>query len=296
MMEKEYTYSFIIPHKNCPDLLRRCVDSIPVRDDVQIIVVDDNSDDGKKPALKDRKGLQVILLDAEHSKGAGRARNVGLDHAEGKWLLFADADDFFSENLSSLLDKYKNVQKTDIVYLNACTFDENGLINAYKTDQLIKNYLAGKNSAEMDLRYSLWTPWSRMVRQSVVNDFNIRFDEIPAGNDLMFGLKCSKYAKKMLVEPKFVYNYYTPSIGSCTDNARKKMIDSRLTLRGKLILFYREVGYMANTNLLDVIFSFYIRNGGSLRDCITKYSKFRKEYNVSLFDDFCKFVKNRIKH
>ena len=37
-------YSIIIPHKNIPQLLQRCLDSIPVRDDVQVIVVDDNSD------------------------------------------------------------------------------------------------------------------------------------------------------------------------------------------------------------------------------------------------------------
>ena len=36
-------YSIIIPHKNIPQLLKRCLDSIPQRDDVQIIVVDDNS-------------------------------------------------------------------------------------------------------------------------------------------------------------------------------------------------------------------------------------------------------------
>ena len=57
-----YNYSFIIPHKNCPDLLQRCVDSIPERDDVQVIVVDDNSDDSKKPSLKNHKNLQVILM------------------------------------------------------------------------------------------------------------------------------------------------------------------------------------------------------------------------------------------
>ena len=36
-------YTFIIPHKNIPNLLRRCLNSIPRRDDIQIIVVDDNS-------------------------------------------------------------------------------------------------------------------------------------------------------------------------------------------------------------------------------------------------------------
>ena len=40
-------YSIIIPHKDIPDLLQRCLDSIPVRDDVEVIVVDDNSNTQK---------------------------------------------------------------------------------------------------------------------------------------------------------------------------------------------------------------------------------------------------------
>lgn len=40
-------FSIIIPHKNTPDLLQRCLDSIPVCDDVQVIVVDDNNDTDK---------------------------------------------------------------------------------------------------------------------------------------------------------------------------------------------------------------------------------------------------------
>ena len=39
-----FKYSIIIPHKNTPALLVRCVASIPKRDDLQIVVVDDNSD------------------------------------------------------------------------------------------------------------------------------------------------------------------------------------------------------------------------------------------------------------
>ena len=39
----EILYSIIIPHKDIPCLLQRCLDSIPSRDDVQIIVADDDS-------------------------------------------------------------------------------------------------------------------------------------------------------------------------------------------------------------------------------------------------------------
>ena len=38
-------FSIIIPHKDIPDLLMRCLSSIPVSEDIQVIVVDDNSAD-----------------------------------------------------------------------------------------------------------------------------------------------------------------------------------------------------------------------------------------------------------
>ena len=44
-MDQIINYSIIIPHKNTPNLLQQCLDSIPYRDDIQIIVVDDNSED-----------------------------------------------------------------------------------------------------------------------------------------------------------------------------------------------------------------------------------------------------------
>ena len=40
----KFSYSIIIPHKNTPKFLQRCLDSIPQREDLEVIVVDDNSD------------------------------------------------------------------------------------------------------------------------------------------------------------------------------------------------------------------------------------------------------------
>lgn len=237
-------YSFIIPHKNCPDLLQRCVDSIPERDDGQVIVVDDNSDEGKKPALRERKNQQVILLDASQSKGAGRVRNVGLEKAKGKWLLFVDADDYYTDYLPTLLDKYEDDETTDIVYLNACKFDENGNITPFKTDKLIKNYKNNVEGAEMDLRYNLWTPWSRMVKNHVITENHFFFDELPASNDKMFCLYCSYYSSKISVENKVAYKYYRPTKGSITDKQRDSiMLDGLLNVRNRTIQLYKKAGY-----------------------------------------------------
>lgn len=286
-------YTFIVPHKNCPQLLNRCIDSIPVREDIQIIVVDDNSDDDKKPSII-RAGVETVLLNKADSNGAGKARNVGLEKAKGKWLLFADADDYYSDNLNILLDKYANDETTDLVYLNACVFDEQGVKTKYKTDKLIIDYLNGRKNSEMRLRYSLWTPWSRMVKRLLVVNNEITFDELPAGNDIMFGLKSSRYSKIIQTESNVIYNYYKPISGSITDHAREKMVDSRLILRGNIIEFYRKVGYKSNYNFLSLIISYNKNEGSTLSDTIRKYKDYLAKYNTSLLSDFTRYIKSKI--
>ena len=53
-------YSFIIPHHNTPDLLKRLIDSIPQREDIEVIVVDDNSDEDKKANIS-RPDVKMIF-------------------------------------------------------------------------------------------------------------------------------------------------------------------------------------------------------------------------------------------
>ena len=291
-MEKEYSFSFIIPHKNCPDLLNRCLDSIPERDDVQIIVVDDNSDVDKKPSIN-RKDVVLVLLDAEHSKGAGRARNVGLKHAKGKWLLFADADDYYTDFLSVILDKYKSDEVTDVVYLNACVFDENGKTKLFSSDKLINDYIKGKKGAEMELRYSLWTPWSRMVKKYIVDNNKLLYDELPAGNDKMFCLYCSYYSKIISVESNVVYKYFRPAKGSITDKLRdSKMLDGLLDVRRRTILLYKDAGYKRMPSFWTILFrTSYVKD---LSSCavLKKYIKVLRDSHINIVVDQVRFFKN----
>ena len=111
------TYSFIIPHHNSPELLQDLLNTIPQRADVEVIVVDDNSDADKKPQLT-RDDVHVIYISAQDSRGAGHARNVGLEAATGKWLLFADSDDFYEHHFLEELDKYTDGDY-DIVFFSA---------------------------------------------------------------------------------------------------------------------------------------------------------------------------------
>jgi len=127
-------FSIIIPHFDIPDLLMRCLKSIPVSKEIQVIVVDDNSPEAdtyleKYPELS-RPYLEFIRT--TKGGGAGYARNVGLDHAKGQWLLFADADDFFVEDMYDIITSNSD-SEADVIYFKKESVCSENIIQ--KTDR-----------------------------------------------------------------------------------------------------------------------------------------------------------------
>lgn len=199
-------YSFIIPHHNSPKLLNCCLASIPEREDIQIIVVDDNSKEDKKPCIE-RQGVEVIYIDAQHTKGAGRARNVGMAKATGKWLLFADCDDYYEEGFLDVLDGYKD-KDIDVLYFNYNVKDSNGNCNTSDNSlqKFISSYL-GDCQQLLQIKYRNNAPWDKMVKCSFVKEHNMYFEEVVNGNDVLFSLFVAYYSKNVGVESKKLYNY-----------------------------------------------------------------------------------------
>ena len=214
-------YSFIIPHHNSPDLLNRCLDSIPQRDDIEIIVVDDNSDNDKLPRI-DRRDVKLISIDAANTKGAGRARNYGLKEAHGKWILFADCDDYYTNSFLEYLDKYTN-ENVDVYYFNVDCSDVlknwyDPLLCYYPT--LIENYNGDKEQKNL-LKFRYNQPWNKMISKQFLDKYMFRFEEVPKGNDVLFTFQIGYFLRKMEVIPEFIY-VYTFNSKSITNNKRTK--------------------------------------------------------------------------
>ena len=202
-----FTYSFVIPHHNTPHLLRRLVDSIPIRRDIEIIVVDDGSDIDKRADVR-RNDVRIIYIDKESSKGAGRARNVGMDAAKGKWLLFADADDFYKPGFIDVLDEYKD-DDIEMLFYNIDSVDSDTLLSSTQNradlhQRLISSYNGTKETID-NLLFMGFGPWRRMFRSDYIKEYGFRFEETPKGNDQFFSLATSYFAKKWKVETRTVY-------------------------------------------------------------------------------------------
>lgn len=90
--------SVIIPVYNAGALIERCLDSVfsQLGDHaVEVIVVDDGSSDNSIHLVKQRKEQDRIRLFQQQNSGPAKARNKGIAEANGKYLAFLDADDYW---------------------------------------------------------------------------------------------------------------------------------------------------------------------------------------------------------
>ena len=96
--------SVIIPVYNTEKYLKECIDSVvnQTLQDIEIVCVDDGSTDSSLDILNNyKKDPRLVVLSQKH-QGAGCARNLALEVAQGKYLAFIDSDDFYDIDFNHL--------------------------------------------------------------------------------------------------------------------------------------------------------------------------------------------------
>lgn len=93
------SFSVIIPAFNSARFLARAIDSVLCQERIsaEIMVIDDASTDNTSELMQRYAG-RVNYLRRETNQGVATARNYGAEKANGDWLAFLDADDFYYPN------------------------------------------------------------------------------------------------------------------------------------------------------------------------------------------------------
>lgn len=189
-------YSVIIPHKNASGLLKRLLDSIPERKDLEVLVIDDSSNEQEVLKLESMQSEHnFALYHNKGNKGAGASRNVGLENAKGKFVIFADSDDFFNEGINSELDRIAE-QHIDVYSYRVHSVDSDTYEESHRHlffNDLIAAY---QDKGQLDVIYKYSVPWGKIYRRQFLEEHQIRFAEVIAGNDMWFSCRCGVLAKR----------------------------------------------------------------------------------------------------
>ena len=188
--------SIYIPCYNDGEYLLRTLNSIPVRDDIEVILVDDGSTDNSLQIMKDFKSqtkLKARIIACDENQGISYANNIGIDSCKGEYFYLIDADDYlYTEEFEKALNE---LDGTDIVYVNAIT-NENAVL---KPNENNHNLCAG---------------WFKFIRTEFIRGIRRKVNCYGGDYDMWLELITKPHTSKYT--NLLVYHYNYPRVGSVT--------------------------------------------------------------------------------
>jgi len=201
--------SVIVPVYNSEKTLARCVDSILLQtfSDFELLLVDDGSTDSSGKMCDDY-ALKDYRAHVFHKKNGGvsSARNLGLDHANGKWIAFCDSDDYVNSCWLSTFTKHckKNVE---------LVVQSTGISNSIKNrpfEGTVSDFLESFYDV-----YVIGYVWNKLFLKSAIDKYCHRFDESFAFlEDEMFVCKYLQFINHVAFIPKVTYHYEMPDFNN----------------------------------------------------------------------------------
>lgn len=223
--------SVIVPVYNVAQYLEECLDSIINQKfwQLQIICVNDGSTDNSLEILKKyRKKDKRIKIINQHNQGLSAARNVGLKHVKGEYVMFVDSDDKMTGEAFSELYDYMNKTMADF-----CIFG----CNVWKNDKYIKlkkcqDFYQQKQNEVFSYKdiydkiFTKWNVWLKIFRTSFLKENNLQFPVGKIYEDVIFHIKTMLKASKICLYNEVFYCYRVDnpsSIMNTSKNSKKNI-------------------------------------------------------------------------
>lgn len=268
----EKLVSIIIPVYNAKKYIHRCVASILAvnSNDLELILVDDGSSDGTTEecyALKEKDSRIRVIK--KQNEGVSSARNKGLAIAVGKYIMFADADDYYiTGRLEAILDILKTNDRIECAFFNyQIEYKNNRIPINMEEDQ----YLTSKPVSYIAKEYwnlykkGVINPvWNKIYRLDIIKKNDINFDwKITMGEDGLFNLNYFSCCKNIILVDENCYVYVRHGIQATTrmQSGFFKMMDKIYDEIEIFITKYAELNNEYYRNWLEVICNtFYHQN------------------------------------
>lgn len=223
--------SVILPVYNVDKYLDKCIESIikQTYKNLEIIIVNDGSSDGSSLICNKWGNFDNrIKIINKKNAGLGKARNTGLDHANGKFVMFVDSDDFIEGTaIEKLLDGLNN---NDTIFCGySLYYNDNRIIHKpmkYGGSIFFENDITRKILVEMmgslpeevdDICIPV-SVWHGLYSMNIIKENNIRFvsEREFISEDMIFHIDYLSVAKSVSFIEDCLYYYRKNNENSLT--------------------------------------------------------------------------------
>ena len=218
--------SIVVPYYNVESYISECLDSIinQTYRNLEILCIDDCGQDNSSKIVEEyaKKDSRIKIIRHEKSKGAGGARNTGIEQSTGKYMFFVDADDYLVEDCV-----YSAVKILEEHNLNVVFFKSEIFVDDIKIRYPIINYPKYRYWADGPFRLDednlCDMPsqcWNKGYRRSFLIDNNIRMPENIYYQDVEFHVRMftKSHDTYMIDRPLYLYRKRGDSSMDCVYN------------------------------------------------------------------------------
>lgn len=293
--------SIVVPVYNVEKYLDKCLKSISCQTykKIEVIIVNDGSKDDSRAIAKKWCNLdnRFVLVEKENG-GLSSARNHGLDHVHGEFVVFIDSDDFidynyiknlylcFDDNTDIVIGEYAIYEeKTNKYFYHSNMLDDRIFIDMEDKRKLISYLMYGP--------YTVMPIWKNMYRMSFLTLNNLRFtsERLIYAEDFLFHIEAYFLAKKIKFTSQIVY-FHLVNEGSLSQGYRDNMFEM------KVELYKRIMNLLQNFNEKELIHLYSNKIPDTIGSCIfnlskCKFSQAKKNIDKVLKNDFVKNAYNR---
>lgn len=216
-MEKQPKVSVIMPVYNTGKYLRECLDSLLAQTltDFELICVDDGSTDDSLAILQEyaENDNRITILQQNHAL-AGAARNLGMRHAKGEYIIFEDSDDLFHPQMLEL-----PAAKADAANADICVFSIDGFDNqtgqkfplpaSCHPNEKQQQVFSRKDDPDHIFSFTNPSPCNKLLKREFIEKNHLEFQRIPNCNDLSFELTALASASAITTIDQALFSYRT---------------------------------------------------------------------------------------
>ena len=304
-MKEQPQVSIIVPVYNVENYIERCLNSLVNQTfkDIEIITINDGSTDKSLELLNKyaKEDIRISVIDLG-DEGVSYCRNLGIEKANGKYIMFVDSDDWIDSSMVEVMYKKAEENKLDLVM---CSYirefkdhSKEKIFNLpqeiiYK-DNEVKNELLRKlvgpvkeELSNPEMLDALGTVWGKLYRADILKENKLKFvdlSEIGSAEDTLFNIFTFNYLKKVMFLNKPMYHYWRDNPKSVTSQYNPKLKEQRK-------VFFKYISDFIRENNFEQVFEEALNNrictsvlGLGLIECSknNKISRINKIKNIKI--------------
>ena len=248
--------SVVVTAYNIEKYLKKCLDSVlrQTYRNIEVLIVDDGSVDGTGKIAKEcaQKNENVNYFYQENA-GVSVARNLGMEHASGKYIMFVDGDDYLDPQIIEEL--YGKINGSEIICCCCKAFDEKNFYvdhffstsfiakNPKEKERLFLQLLNGNEGKTEGKGYTaIGVPWGKLYNIRFLRENNITFDpKLKRMQDNMFNLNAFYYANQVSYVNQPLYYYRLEHVKSKENSYGLEVWEPLLTTRKEFFYQHKEM-------------------------------------------------------